>query len=190
MAADASAPRHVVYNHTVKGFLTHVLERRGLLKPDLVKALAALGVDVKRPADVPIADWWKVLALGRRAVATPDLSDEAAYELLGGEVVHGFERTFVGGSAFLVLRMLGPRRALKQLTAQYRTADSVTQVESRELSPTHVELDFTVVGGVPWPTYMKGVLLEGMRLVGARDAAVAVEQAPGCDCRLVVTWHA
>ena len=181
----------VVYSHTVKGFLKHALEPRGLLTPKVVEELASLGLDVKRPRDMPIDAWWKVLAVGLRLIAS-EVPEEAGWELLGGEVVRGFAESLVGRSAFLLLRLLGPRRALRQLTQQYRTADSVTTVDSRELEPTRVELLYTVVGGIPQPTYVKGILKVGMELVGARAPEVTWERSehhPGA-WRYLVSWSA
>lgn len=181
----------VVYNHTVKSFLRHVLERRGHLNAKVTAELGRLGLDVARPSDMPIDAWWKVLALSVRLVAG-DREQDAAWEMMGGEVMRGFAETLVGKSAFLVLRLLGPRRALRRLTEQYRTADSVTTVESRELDPTSIELVYTVVGGIPQPSYVKGILKAGMELVGARDTKVSWshdEQTPGA-WRYVVSWAA
>lgn len=186
MPAPAPKPA-VVYNHTVKGFLQHVLQRRSLLSPAVIAELADLGLDVKRPADMPIDAWWKVLNVARRLVAS-DLKEEAAWELLGGEVVRGFSETLVGRSAFLVLRLLGPRRALRQLTAQYRAADSVTQVDSRELEPNRVELLYRVVGGIPQPAYVKGILKVGMELVGAKQTEVTWTPAEADAYRYLVSW--
>ena len=181
----------VVYNHTVKGFLRHVLERRGLLNAKVIAELAGLGLDVKRPVDMPIDAWWKVLDLSVQLIAG-DREPNAAWEMMGGEVVYGFAETLVGKSAFLVLRLLGPGRALRRLTEQYRTADSVTTVESRELAPTSVELIYTVVGGIPQPAYVKGILKVGMELVGAHDTAVtwSKSERSADTCRYVVSWTA
>lgn len=179
----------VVYSHTVKGFLRHALERRGLLTTKVVAELAALGLDVKQPSDMPIGTWWKVLDVGVRLIAS-ERPDDDGWELLGGEVVRGFADTLVGKSAFLVLRLLGPRRALRQLTQQYRTADSVTTVDSRELQPTCVELAYTVIGGIPHPSYVKGILKVGMELVGARQPEVTWTPSPQLadTWTYVVTW--
>lgn len=179
----------VVFNHTVKGFLSHVLERRDLLTPTVVDELASLGLDVRRPADLPIDAWWKVLAVGVRLIAS-EQTEADGWELLGGEVIHGFAETLLGKSSFLVLRLLGPRRALRQLTQQYRTADSVTHVDSIELEPTKVELIYRVTGGIPQPTYVKGLLKVGMELVGAHGVEVSFGPAPGVSdgLRYLVSW--
>lgn len=182
-----SAPA-VVFSHTVKGFVQHVLERRKLLSPEVIERLARHGVDVKRPKDVAIAEWWKALDYARGLVAA-ERTDDEGWEFLGGEVVRGFADTLVGRSAFLVLKVMGPRRALRQLTEQYRGADSVTKVDSRELTPTSVELIYTVVGGIQHPTYIRGVLLVGMQLVGAKAPQVDIEHLPTLDAyRFVVRW--
>lgn len=147
-------------------------------------------MSVDRPVDVPIDAWWRALALVLPAVAPPTVveSEEAAWEYMGGAVVRGFATTLTGKTSFLVLRLLGPRRALQQLSAQFRTADSVTRVESKERSETEVELDYRVAGGLPQPAYVKGLLLVGMELVGAKGTTIEWTRVDREATRLVVRW--
>lgn len=180
----------VVFSHTVKSFVEHVLVRRGLITPTLRAQLEALGVSVDQPTDVPIESWWKALGVVLPLVAPPSLEPEAAWEFMGSEVVRGFATTLTGKTSFLVLKLLGPRRALQQLSAQFRTADSATEVVSRERSANDVELDYRVAGGLPQPSYVKGLLKTGMELVGAHDVVITWSRVDETASRIIVRWRA
>lgn len=181
--------RPVVFSHTVKALLENVLAQRDLLSEQVLARIAALGVDVKRPADVDPATWWKLVQLTAEALH-PGAPLTEAMEQVGRAVVAGFSATLLGKSAFMVLKLLGPRRGLGQLTTQFRLADSVTTITSRVASATQVELQYQVRGGVPFPTYIQGMLLEGMERVGARLATVRVTRLGEESLQVLVRWEA
>lgn len=182
----APAPK-VVYSHTVVAFLSRIFARRGLLQGPTLQKLAALGIDVKHPRDLPLDTWWKMVRLAADSIAAGSPEAEAFHEV-GREMLRGFEATVVGKSLFLVMRVLGTRRAMLKMAEHYRTADSVTEVVTKELSPTSVELRFTVDGGIPFPSYTQGILLEGMRLVGGKLPTVTFEVEPSGVVRYVTRW--
>ncbi len=163
----------IIYRHTVEAFLTRVFARRNLLRGAVLEKLTALGIDPKRPRDVSPEAWWPVVRLAADTIA-PGKSEAEAFREVGQEMLRGFEASVIGKSLFLVMRVLGTKRAMLKMADHYRTADNITRVEAKDLGPTEVELRFDVDGGTPFPTYTQGILLEGIRLVGGKAPRVDV----------------
>ena len=57
-----------------------------------------------------------------------------------------------------------------RMAENFQTADNITSVTARELTATSVELEFRPSFGIP--TYTRGVLLEAMGLLRAKDPKV------------------
>jgi uncharacterized protein (TIGR02265 family) len=182
-----SAAPPVVYSHTVQAVLSRVFARRSLLTGPVVARLAALGVDVKHPRDVPVEAWRPVVRLAAETIA-PGQPDEDAFREVGREMMRGFEATALGKAVFLVMRLFGNRRGMLRLAEQYRTADNATRVETRELNPTTIELRFTVEGGIPHPTYNQGILMEALHLLNAKSPRVTWQAEPSGTVVFVVSW--
>jgi uncharacterized protein (TIGR02265 family) len=164
-------PERVVFAHTVKALLSRVFERQSLLTPQVREELAALGVNPAKPRDLAQEQWWKLIDLAARVLA-PGAPPEEAYFMVGREMLHGFEATVIGRSLFLVLRMLGTRRAMLRVADHYRTADTVAKLTARGLGPTSVEV--TVENTSPHAAdYRRGVFLTALELVGARHPMVS-----------------
>ena len=45
-------------------------------------------------------------------------------------------------------------------------------MELLEANPTNARIRLSIIGGFPLPTYTKGVLVEGLELLGAKDVKV------------------
>lgn len=182
----SSEPK-VVYSHTVEAFLSRIFGRRNLLNGKVLAQLTAQGIDVKKPRDVPLEHWWPVVRLAANTIAA-GLPEAEAFREVGQEMLRGFEATVVGKSLFLVLRMMGTRRAMLKMADSYRTADNVTKVAVKELAPNRMELRFDVDGGMPYPTYTQGILLEGIRLVGGKTPAVDFTVEPAGVVVYQASW--
>lgn len=177
----------VIYRHTAEAFFKQVLARKGLLTPEFLATLAALGIDPKKPRDVDIATWWRVIEAAARVIAPGRPLDEALREV-GREVLRGYDASFVGKTAMMVLRMLGHRRAVTKLAESFKSADNATSVEVLESLPTRSRVRFTVAGGLRFPTYSEGVLLEGMERLGAKSLRVEHAVEPTGGVVYVMTW--
>lgn len=122
---------------------------------------------------------------GRSEAPRAGPADEAAFEFIGSEVIRGYAESIVGRSSFEMLRALGPQQALAHIAAQYRSANNVTTVTHRELGPREGEVTMAWVGGIPWPSYFRGVLGEGMRLIGHEAKVTMRPGEDGAWCYLV-----
>ena len=178
---------HVVYSHTVRALVENVLTPRGLLDTAFRAELKALGIDPQRPHDISSSTWWKLL---QRAGArlSPAAPPDVAMEALGRAMVLGYGQTFLGKSTFVVLRLLGPRRALARLTDQFRATNTSLEVKSRELAPTDFEVSIHTQGGGPAPGYAAGILVEGLRQVGAPNPRVELVTTNELETVMRVRW--
>lgn len=176
----------VVYKHTVASFFTNVVARGGLLaNADYVKALRGHGVDPTRPADTGLETWMAVLEL-TAAQLNPGAPREDAMRDIGMRVFKGMSESVVGMGMVLVMRLLGPRRALLQIMDSYRSADNITQVTVKELAPNHLQLAFNTVGGAP--TYVEGLFFGLMKVMNIKDGAVTFVTSPDGGAVFDVRW--
>lgn len=176
----------VIYRHTVAAFVERVIERRGLSSPELSAELLKLGLDVTNPKEVDLETW----ALLVRAVAArlcPGKPDAEALTTVGREMLAGFSESLVGRSLFLLLRLLGPQRAMLRMPENYQSADSVSRIVARTLSPTSVELSFANAAGIP--DYVRGVMLATLDQVKAKNPMATFAHIDGRDV-FVVSWSA
>ncbi|MGV3619727.1 MAG: DUF2378 family protein [Archangium sp.] len=162
----------VIYRHAVEAFVERVLRRRELLTPEFTARLRSLGLDATRPHEVDL-ETWALLVRAAAAQLAPNETIDDALEEVGHEVLLGYSETLVGRSLFALLRLLGPQRAMLRMAENYHSADSVTHVDARTLSPTSVELSFNTTGGLS--PYVRGVLLETLHQVKAREPRVTFE---------------
>jgi uncharacterized protein (TIGR02265 family) len=175
----------VVFRHTVEAFIDRVILRRGLLSLEFDKELKAVGLDVSRPTELSVTVWLAVLhACAKRML--PGGSEAEGLELVGREMLRGYVDGLVGRSLMLLLRMVGTRRALLRMMESYATADNVTTIKAMERGPKCVDLEFNSAFGVP--TYVRGVLLEAMPLLGAREPKVEFQVAPSGATVFTASW--
>lgn len=174
----------VIYRHTVEAFVERVLTRRALLTPEFRAELRALGLDAAAPKEVNLETW----ALLVRAVAArlcPGKPEAEALETVGREMLAGYSESLVGRSLFVLLRLLGPQRAMMRMAENYHSADSITRVEARALTAGSVELAFNTTGGLSH--YVRGLLLEMLARLKARTPTVTFAHIGEREV-FVVSW--
>jgi len=175
----------VIFRHTVDAFVERVLVGEGLMSVEFERELRALGLDVAHPAEVDLETWSRLVRATSKRLS-PAKPEADALEDVGRHILRGFAESLVGRGLFLALRMLGPRRAALRMPENYRSADSITQVVARELGPSRVELTFNTTGGMP--TYVRGLMLESLRQVGARAPEVSFEERSN-ETVFVMSWQ-
>ncbi len=177
----------VIYRHTVEAFVQRVLLRRGLLSLEFDRELKALGIDVSRPKELGVDAWVAMLNASSKRLS-PGKSAEEALEELGREMIRGYQDGIVGRGLFVLLRLIGPRRALMRMKENFKTSDSVTTITSTEVSPTCIEIEFLTVFGTP--TYAQGILLEALVQLKAREPKVEFRVLPSAATVFTVSWAA
>ena len=177
----------VIFKHTVEAYIARVLLRRGLLSLEFDRELKTLGVDASRPKEVSLAVWLSMLRASAKRLS-PGKAESDALEDLGREMLRGYCDGFVGKALFVVLRVMGPRRAMLRMMDNYRTADSVTTVKATELSASSIGLEFSSAFGIP--SYVRGLLSETLVLLRVREPKVeSLDLASGATM-FTVSWAA
>lgn len=177
---DAKPPEGIVFRHSVEALLNQVVERRDLMTADELRTFR-----LEKPRDMQREEWEALLRFLARKL-TPDGTEAAGLEVLGREILIGYFDGLVGRGVFLVLKLLGPRRALLRMAENFETADTMTKVYPKELSPTHIELLFNDIGHMP--TYVRGILLYALALLGQPQAKVTFEERADGYTRFDVSW--
>ncbi|MFO0600006.1 MAG: DUF2378 family protein [Myxococcaceae bacterium] len=177
---DARPAEGVVFRHSVEALLNQVIKRRNLMTPGELREF-----NLEKPRDVGRDDWERLLRLLARKL-TPDGTEAAGLEVLGREILIGYFDGLVGRGVFMVLKLLGPRRALLRMAENFETADNMTKVYPKELSPTHIELLFNDIGKMP--TYVRGILIYALGELGQPNAKVTFEERADGYTRFDVSW--
>ena len=176
----------VIYRHTVEAFVERVVLRRGLLSLEFDRELKAIGVDPSRPKEVSLEVWLSLLRAAAKRLS-PEKPLEDGLEDVGREMVRGYQDGLVGRGLFILLRLLGPRRALLRVKENFATADSVTSVNVLELSPTCIQFEF-VSQFTTVPTYARGILLEALAQLKVRDPKVKMEVKDSGETVFTAWW--
>lgn len=177
---EAKGGEGVIYRHSVEALLGHVVRPRSLLTGD---ELREFGLEKAR--DVDKHTWERLLRVLARKLK-PGAPDDEGLELLGAAMLEGYADGFVGRSLFLVLKLMGPRRALLRMADNFKTADSVTEVVATARGDTHVEMVFNDIGNMP--TYVRGLLSRAMTLLGLPTHSVTFEALPNGHTRFDAKW--
>ena len=77
----------------------------------------------------------------------------------------------------MLLRLLGPRRALLRMKENFNTGDTVTTVKTKELT-------------FGMPTYAKGLLLDALTQLKARDPKVEFRMLGAEQTVYTASWRA
>lgn len=117
----------------------------------------------------------------------PGMPAARADELLGRQLVVGFQQTLIGKATLQVFRLLGPERMIRRLDENMRQLNNFTRAEMTLTGPG--EATYWVNEPAISPGYLKGSLLQLLESLGYGDAR-AEERPP--DARggvlLAVRW--
>jgi len=152
---------------------------------DLDKALKARDFDASRPSELKVGVWLDVLRIVAKH-GQPNASEEDALDWLGREMVRGYCDGLVGKSLFLLLRMMGPKRAMLRIAANYATADGVTRVTASARGDLAVDLEFNSAFGVPG--FIRGVLFESLIQMNASQPSVSFSSLPSGVVLFSTSW--
>ncbi|MFZ5445882.1 MAG: DUF2378 family protein [Myxococcota bacterium] len=172
----------VIFKHTVDAFLQQVVLRRKLLSARELESF-----QLQRARDVDLETWVKLLKLSAQRLS-PHKNEADALEDVGREMLRGYAEGMVGRGLFIVLRLLGPKKALVRMADNYRTADNMTSAKVVDRGPTEVEVEFNSTGGMP--TYVRGVISESLVLLDVAGATVDLVSETPEGTRYAVRWPA
>jgi uncharacterized protein (TIGR02265 family) len=174
------------FSHTIEGLFVRGLGSR--MTPEHLATLKAGGIDLAKlkPA-YPVED---VFAVCRTLLPRlwPELSTFDAEVQLGICFMQGYTQTLMGGAMVKLMRLIGPRRSLERMQANFRGGGNYIETRFTSLGPTLVELWFNDTSGMPG--FYLGVVEEGGRMVNAKNLKVtAVPDVPPASV-LRVSWDA
>ncbi|MFT3712907.1 MAG: DUF2378 family protein [Archangium sp.] len=177
---EPKADAGVIYRHSVEALLDHVVRRRRLLTGAELRDLG-----LEKPRDLDKDTWERLLRTCARKLK-PDGTEDEGLELLGAAMLEGYAAGFVGRSLFLVLKLMGPRRALLRMAENFKTADNITEVTATAHAEKHVEMVFNDIGNMP--TYMRGLLSTAMTMLGAPKHEVTFAVLPNGHTKFDAKW--
>ncbi|MEW6431093.1 MAG: DUF2378 family protein [Myxococcota bacterium] len=118
----------------------------------------------------------------------PGLDEDAALARLGAASMRGYSETLIGRAAVAVLKVVGVRRALERLHTSMRSGNNFLETKFTALSPSSAELHLSDVSGIP--AFYRGLLEEGLRMLGARHAEMKDGAAKPPGHTFIASWSA
>jgi uncharacterized protein (TIGR02265 family) len=175
----------LVFESALEGLFARSLADR--ISPALVRELKALGLDLSRklPPAVPRDIWFASLEATARHVYR-DLPRAEGLRELGREMMRGMEHTAFGRAMAPVVRMLGPRRILKRVPANLKSANNFASGVLTELSPTAMQLDVDDNGTAP--EVFQGSLERILLWAGAKSVEVTIDRWSPPAARFTIRW--
>lgn len=175
----------LVFESSIEGLFIRGLGER--VTPQLKAELKTLGLDLDRklPPAVTRQTWYATIEAVVRHLY-PDLPRAEAHRDLGQRMMEGIEHTFFGRAMAPAVKMLGPRRLLKRVPANMKTANNFSIGVMTELAPTSMKLVVDDVGDAP--EIFRGSLERMVAWAGGRDVQVAVDAPHLPVATYVVTW--
>lgn len=172
-----------VYEHTVEGLFFKALRSR--LTPALEQQLKVLGIDMHgKPRSVPHLQWVKALALAANELFEGPVDER--FRQLGHSVMLRHEETVMGRAVITVMRLMGPRRILGRINSTLRSGNNYIQANLAPTGPTEWEGTVNECNGNPH--YIAGVVEQGLKISGAKDARVLVSGFDGHGAMFHISW--
>ena len=148
-------------------FLTAFKDR---VTPELREQLKRIGLNLdKLQTAYPHSVFLAAVAAGAQTWF-PGEPSESAWFKVGVRNLDGFYETFLGKPLFALLRVLGPRRTIGRMKANFRSANNYTESKLVELSPTEVQLWMNETGDTRH--FIRGVMFRGLQLAGAPNVKI------------------
>lgn len=133
--------------------------------PGLRAELKLMGLDLDLlQAAYPHDVFVKAVAAGANAWFQGE-PPEVAWFKVGQRNLEGFYETFLGKPLFALLRVLGPKRTLGRMKANFRSANNYTDSKLVELAPGELQLWINEVGNTRH--FVRGVMFRGLQLAGS-----------------------
>ncbi|HLL56239.1 MAG TPA: DUF2378 family protein [Myxococcaceae bacterium] len=155
----------LVYPQTVEALIRALGDK---LDADAERQMAEAGINVHDVQAVSPQVWHQATRVGAK-VLCPDAPVEVGQFELGKRFVPGFEGTLLGRGTLALARVVGPRRSLQRMKANFRNGNNYTETRLVELGPNRYEM---WVSNVVGPEFVRGMILAGLEVSGARHPRV------------------
>jgi uncharacterized protein (TIGR02265 family) len=175
----------VVFGNTVDAMMNRALA--GRMTPALRERLKLNGFDFDEPirAGYPYESW-KIWADIIAEEIFPELEVGERYRQLGRLVILGIRETTLGKAIEVLLRMIGPRRAMERMNRNYRASDNFTQVVITNLGPKSLQVRLNEA--MDQPTYMQGAFEALIEFSGGKDVKVEIREVALPEVTYFIQW--
>jgi uncharacterized protein (TIGR02265 family) len=169
----------------VEGLLRHGVGER--VTPRLRERLRQVGLDLDRPLlpAYPAAQWMHCLHIIVEELY-PGRPREEAFRQLAANHVEGYGRTLVGRALLRLLKLLGPRRTVRQMAQALRSTDNYTEVRLTELGPCGYEMWMNSV--LDAPGYAEALFVGFLRVSGAEEPRATIVRRDEEGTVYLLTW--
>ena len=155
------------------------------LLPNHREALRAVGLDLDQPLkeSYPLRVWVESIRIGSRAHA-PTLPEDEALKSLGRAFIDSYKETLGGKAALAMMRLLGPKLALKQIGVSFKSG--INKMETRLTNAANGSYELWLSHAVSPSQFINaGILERALELTGAKRVAVVVASHDG----VAATYH-
>lgn len=173
------------FQQPVEGLFLRGLGPR--LTPELVQVVRAQGIELAnlRPA-YPIEQVRGSLE-ALAPTLFPSATREQALREFGRIFLRGYAQTFIGSAMVKLMKVIGPRRTLQRMTANFRTGSNFIETRFTSLGPTEAEVWFN--DGADMPEFFAGVVDQGSDFLALTRSTVELLPDTPPAFRLRVTWE-
>lgn len=116
----------------------------------------------------------------------PGQPEAQALRQVGALFMRGYAETLIGRAMVQFMRIIGPRRSLERMQANFRTGGNYVETRFTSLGPGIAEVWFNEVCGIP--DFYAGIIARGGAFAGARELEVTFEPPTGDGCTFRVEW--
>lgn len=175
----------MVFVQVVEGLLRYGVG--GRVTHRLRERLRQVGLDLDRPLlpAYPVEQWKHCLHIIIEEMY-PGIPREEAFGLLAAAHLEGYGQTLVGRALLRLLRLLGPRRTVHQMTQALRTSDNYTEVRLTQLGPTRYEMWMNSV--LDAPGYAEALFVSFLRVSGAEEPRANIVREEDEGTVYLLTW--
>lgn len=182
------ADERVFFSHTVEAMFGEAFPPAH--SPGLQERYRQAGLDLGGKL-LPAYEYrvWRACLEAQREAVFPSRSlDEASFEQGARYVEAYFARTALGKPLLLLLRAIGPRRAVERMSRNFRSGNNFSEAKVEVVSPTCVRVALNDVFS-PSPDFIRGMLTRALALMSVK-ATVRTLSHEGDAATFEVSWGA
>jgi uncharacterized protein (TIGR02265 family) len=157
-----------------------------LVTPRTVEELKKAGMKFEKPPPAyPEKQMLQFVEIFARN-AWPEEQHPERLRRLGVAALKGWSMTMLGSAVTGLMKVLGPRRALSQLTKGFKTSNNFSEASFQIVSDKEALVTVNDIQSIP--TYWQGLLQGGLEVLGLEGKVTIDKQLPGPDATFRLTW--
>lgn len=153
----------IIFASSFDGLLNTAAKSR--VTPELRATLKGLGVELSALLPAYPREVFVKSVAACAAAWFPGEPVEDAWFKIGVGNLDGFYETFIGKPLFVLLRVMGPRRTLGRMRANFRSANNYTESKMVEIGPHELQVWVNETGELRH--FIRGAMCRGLQLAGS-----------------------